>query len=159
MPSRARSCPLDSGCVTAAPCIVDLQVRGLRVGEELLEHLRSLSAFTDFRIDHHVPDIEGADSEKPRRKYIRDGVDSVEGSIGDLPHVDGMGGAIGRVCRLVLEIEKQKFLAKFGVRHAHAAWHEWIVGNDAASPHLMELGVGHGEQRAELIRRKSKNAK
>jgi len=159
MESLARSCALNSGCVAAASCIVHLQVAGLRVGEESLEHLRSLSAFTDFGIDHHVLRVEGADGQKPRSKYVWDGVDSLEGSISDLAHVDGMGRAIRRVCRLVLEIEKNEFLAKFSVLHAHAAWREWIVSDDAASPHLMELGVGHGEQRAELIRRKPKNAK
>ena len=145
MESLARSCTHDSGCVAAAPCIVYLQVAGLRVGEESLEHLRSLSAFTDFSIDHHVLRVEGVDSQEPRRKHLWDGVDSLEGLISNLAHVDGMGRAVWRVCRLVLEIEKKKFLAKFSVLHAHAARHEWIVSDDAASPPLKELGVVHGE--------------
>src|ERR1700682_709333 len=106
MESLARSCALNPGSVTAAPCIVHLQVAGLRVGEESLEHCRSLSAFTDFGIDHHVLRVEGADSQKPRRKYFWDGVDSLEGLISDLANVDGMRRAIWRICRLVLEIEK-----------------------------------------------------
>jgi hypothetical protein len=138
---------------------VHVQVAGLWIGEESLEHLGSLSACTDFGIDHHVLRVEGADSQEPRRKHLRDGVDSLEGSIRGLAHVDGMGCAIWRVCRLVLEIEKKKFLAKFSVLHAYPAWHGWIVGDDATSPQLMELGVGHGEERTELIRRKPKNAK
>ena len=129
------------------------------VGEESLEHLRRLSAFTDFGIDHHVLGVKGANSQEPRRKHLWDGVDRLEGLIGDLAHVDGMGRAVGRVCRLVLEIEKKKFLAKLSVLHAHAAWHARIVSDDAASPQLMELGVGHGEERSELIGRKPKNAK
>jgi hypothetical protein len=40
---------------------VHLQVAGLWVDEESLEHLGSLSAFTDFGIDHHVLPVEGAD--------------------------------------------------------------------------------------------------
>ena len=117
----ASSCALNSSSVTAAPCIVDLQVCGLRVGEKSLEHHRSLSAFTDFGIDHHVLRVEGADSQKARRKYFWDGVNSLEGSIGDLAHVDSMARAIRRICRLVLEIDKEKFLAKFRMLHAHAA--------------------------------------
>jgi len=136
-----------------------LQVAGLWVGEESLEHLRRLSAFTDFGIDHHVLGIKGANSQEPRRKHLWDGVDRLEGSIGDLAHVDGMGRAVGRVCRLVLEIEKKKFLAKFSVRHAHAAWHAVIVSDDAPSSQLLKPGVGHGEERTELIRRKPENAK
>jgi len=136
-----------------------LQVAGLWVGEESLEHLGSLSAFTDFGIDHHVLRVEGADSQEPRRKHLWDDVDSLESLIGDLAHVDRMRRAVGRVCRLVLEIEKKKFLAKLSVLHAYSAWHEWVVCDDATSPEPMELGVGHCEERAELIRRKPKDAK
>jgi hypothetical protein len=136
-----------------------LQVAGLRVGEESLERLGSQSAFTDFGIDHHVLRVEGADSQEPRRKHLRDGVDCLEGLICDLAHVDGMGRAVWRVCRLVLEIEKKKFLAELSVLHAHATWHAWIVSDDAACPQLMEPGVVHGEERTELTRRKPKNAK
>ena len=102
MEALARSCALNSGSITAAPCIVHLQIAGLWVGEESLEHLGSLSAFTDFGIDHHVLRIEGADSQEPRRKHLRDGVDSLEGSISDLAHIDGMSCAVWCVCRLVL---------------------------------------------------------
>ena len=140
-------------------CALNSQVAGLWVGEESLEHLGSLSAFTDFGIDHHVLRVEGADSQEPRRKHLWDGVDSLEGLISDLAHTDGMGRAVGRVCWLVLEIEKKKFLAKFSVLHAHAAWQAWVVSDDAASPELMEPGVVHGEERTELIRRKPENAK
>ena len=159
MESLARSCTHDSGCVAAAPCIVYLQVAGLRVGEESLEHLRSLSPLTNFGIDHHVLRVEGADSQEPRRKHLRDGVDCLEGLICDLAHVDGMGRAVWRVCRLVLEIEKKNLFAKFGVLHAHATWHAWIVSDDAACPQLMEPGIVHGEQRTELTGRKPENAK
>jgi len=138
---------------------VYLQVAGSWVGEESLEQLGRLSAFTDFGIDHHVLRVEGADRQEPRRKHLWDGVDSLEGSIGDLAHVDGVGRAVGRVCRLVLEIEKKKLFAKFSVLHAHAARHAWIVSDDAASPELMELGVVHGEERTKLIRRKPEDAK
>jgi hypothetical protein len=136
-----------------------LQVAALWIGEESLEHLRRLGAFTDFGIDHHVLRVEGADSQEPRRKHLRDGVDCLEGLICDLAHVDGMGRAVWRVCRLVLEIEKKKFLAELSVLHAHATWHAWIVSDDAACPQLMEPGVVHGEERTELTRRKPKNAK
>ena len=155
----ARSCALDSGRVAAASGIVHLQVAGLWVGEESLEHLRRLSAFTDFGIDHHVLRIEGADSQEPRRKHLRDDVDRLEGLIGDLAHLDRVGRAVGRVCGLVLEIEKKKFLAEFRVFHAYATWHAWIVSDDAACPQLMEPGVVHGEERTELTRRKPENAK
>lgn len=157
MPVCSRA--LNSSCVAAAPRIVHLQVAGLWVDEKSLEHLGRLSALTDFGIDHHVLRVEGADSQEPRRKHLRDGVDSREGLISDLAHVDGMGRAVWRVCRLVLEIEKKKFLAKFSVLQAHAAWHAWIVSDDAASPQVMEPGVGHGEERTELTRRKPENAK
>jgi hypothetical protein len=60
---------------------------------------------------------------------------------------------------LVLEVEKEKLLAESSVLHAHAAWHAWIVGDDAASPELTEPGVVHGEERTELSRRKSEDAK
>jgi len=136
-----------------------LQVAGLWVGEKSLEHLGSLSTLTNFGIDHHVLPVEGADSQEPRRKHLRDGVDSLEGSISGLAHIDGMGRPVRCVCRLVLEIEKKKFLAKLSVLHAHSAWHGWIVSDDATSPQPMELSVGHGEERTELIRRKPKNAK
>jgi hypothetical protein len=131
----------------------------LRVGEESLEHLGRLSAFTDFGIDHHVLRVEGADSQEPRRKHFRDGVGSLEGTISDLTHVDGMGRAVWGVCRLVLEIEKKKFLAKLSVLQAHAARQAWIVSDDAASPQTMESGVVHGEEGTELTRRKPENAK
>jgi hypothetical protein len=65
--------------------------------------------------------------------------------IGGAAHIDSMGRAVRSVCRLVLEVEKKKFLAKSSVLHAHSAWHLWIVSDDAASPQPMELGVGHGE--------------
>jgi hypothetical protein len=125
----------------------------------LLEHLGRLSAITDFGIDHHVLRVEGADSQEPRRNHLWDDVDSLESLIGDLAHVDRMRRAVGRVCRLVLEIEKKKFLAEFSVLHAHAAWHAWVVSDDAASPQLMEPGVVHGEEGTELTRRKPENAK
>jgi hypothetical protein len=70
-----------------------------------------------------------------------------------------MRRAVGRVGRLVLEIDKKKLLAKLSVLHAHAARHAWIVRDDAASPELMEPGIVHGEERPELIRRKPNNAK
>jgi hypothetical protein len=70
-----------------------------------------------------------------------------------------MGRAVWRVCRLVLEFEKKKFLAKLSVRQADPAWQAWVVCEDAAGPDLMELGVGHDEERAELIRQKPENAK
>ena len=155
----ARSRALNSSGVAAAPCIVNLQIADLWVGKESLEHLGRLSAFTDFGIDHHVLRVEGAHSQEPRRKHLRDGIDTRERLISDLAHVDGMGRAVGRICRLVLEIEKKKFLAKFSVFQAHAAWHTRIVSDDAASPQLMEPGVVHGEERTELTRRKPKNAK
>jgi hypothetical protein len=106
LPQPHASCALNSGSVTTAPCIVHLQVAGLRVGEESFEHRSSLSASTDFGINHHVLRVEGADRQKPRRKYFWDGVDSLEGLISDLANVDGMRRAIWRICRLVLEIEK-----------------------------------------------------
>jgi len=96
--------------------------------------------------------VEGADSQEPRRKHLRDDVDRLEGLIGDLAHVDGMGRAVWRVCRLVLEIEEKKFLAELSVLHAHATWHAWIVSDDAPSSQLMEAGVVHGEERTELTR-------
>ena len=138
---------------------MNLQIAGLWIGEESLEQIGSLGAFAHFGIDHHVLRVEGSDSQESRREHLRDAVDRLEGSIGDLAHVDGMGRAVGRVCRLVLEIEKKKFLAKSSVLHAHAAWHAWIVGDDAASPELTEPGVVHGEKRTELTRRKPENAK
>src|SRR5213593_4586149 len=59
LPPLTCSCALNSGRVAAAPCIVHLQIAGLWVGEESLEHLGRLSAFTDFGIDHHVLRVEG----------------------------------------------------------------------------------------------------
>src|SRR5205807_9790476 len=77
LPPLARSCALNPGCVAAAPCVVHLQVAGLRIGEESLEHPGRLSAFTDFGIDHHVLRVEGADSQEPRRQHLWDDVDSL----------------------------------------------------------------------------------
>src|SRR2546422_3281212 len=130
----ARSYALNSGRVAAAPCIVDLQVAGLWVDEKSLEQIRSLSTFTDFGVDHHVLRVEDADRQESRREHLWDRVDSFEGFISELAHVDGMGRAIRRLRGLVLEIEKKKLLAKFSVLHAHPAWHAWIVGDNAASP-------------------------
>src|SRR4029450_6938005 len=155
---RPRSCALDSSCIAAALRIVHLQVAGLSIGEESLEQIGSLGAFAHFGIDHHVLRVEGADSQESRREHIWDTVDRLEGSIGDLAHVDGMGRAVGRVCRLVLKVKKKKLLTKSSMLHAHATWHAWIVGNDMARSPLTELGVRHSEQRTELIRRKPKNA-
>ena len=89
--------------------------------------------------------VEGADSQEPRRKHLRDRVDSIEGLMCDLAHIDGMRGTVRRVCRLVLEIEKKKFFAEFGVLHAYAAWHERIVSDDATSSQPAKVSVGHVE--------------
>jgi hypothetical protein len=143
--SEIGSCALDASCVAAALCVVHLKIAGLWIGEETLEHIGSLAAVADFGIDHHVLRVEGANCQEPRGKHVRDGVDSIERSISDPAHIDGMGRAVWSLCRLMLEVEKKKFLAELSVLHAHPAWHTWIIGNDAASAPLMELGIRHSE--------------
>jgi hypothetical protein len=64
-----------------------LQVAGLRVADESLEHLGSLRAFTDFGIIMCCA-LEARTAQEPRRKHRRDGVDSLEGLISDLAHLD-----------------------------------------------------------------------
>jgi len=132
---------------------VDLQVGGVRIGKKSLEQHRSLDAFTDFGIDHRVPRVESAHRQKARCKDFRDGVNRLKSLISDLAHVYGMARAIGRICRLVLKIDKKKFLTKFRVLHAHAAWQAWIVSDNATSPQRIELRFLHGEERPERIRR------
>jgi hypothetical protein len=44
------------------------------------------------------------------------------------------------------------------VLEAHTAGQAWIVCDDAASAQLLEIRVGQGEERTELLRRKSEDA-
>jgi hypothetical protein len=60
-----------------------------------------------------------------------------------------MGCAVGRVRRLVLEVEKKELLPEPSVLHAHAARHVGIVRDDATSPQFVEPGVVHGEKGTE----------
>jgi len=98
-----------------------VQIVGLRVGEESLEHIGGLGTFTYFSFDHHVLVVEGTNRQEPRSKHLWNRIDRVEGLLGRSAHIDGMGRAVGSVCRLVLEVDEKKLLAKSSVLQAHAA--------------------------------------
>jgi hypothetical protein len=59
----------------------------------------------------------------------------------------------------VLEVEKKEFLANQSVLEAHPAGQARILCDDAASPKPLEIRVGQGEERTELLRRKPEYAK
>lgn len=137
-----------------------LQVARLRVVQQPAEQRRgSRLAFGDVGLDHHVLRVEGARRDEARRDDVGHGTDRLEGVVGDAAHVDRVRRTVRRVRRLVLVVEEQQLLAEAGVRHAHAAWHARVVGDDAPDAALLQLGIGEIEQGAKGLGRKPGDAK
>jgi hypothetical protein len=87
---------IDPRGVAAGRGEVNVQVCGLRIGEQARNRALEFLAIDQGVTDHHAAGIEGSDRERARPKLVGNRVDRIEGLVA-AAHKDGKPHPVGRI--------------------------------------------------------------
>jgi hypothetical protein len=126
---------------------VGVDVVDLRISEQTFDRRFDIRAFDEVRVDDHVRRVECAQGDHAGAQNLRTLVDPVVRLAGALEDEDRVACTIGRVGGLMLVVDQDDALARFGVAKLDAVGKARLRVSDLAFRAARgEFVVGHAEQ-------------